>query len=137
MKNVRTLKYYRWLSYILQAYRCPFCHKCYRREYFFNTNVEYCESVSMIFCFDLILARSYWNCSSMENLRCRNSAVSAVMMKWFYETVWSSLKASCWQKPPVEAHKIHLPFSCKRWTSSKIIRLDLSVKLRLYPNMKI
>ena len=44
---------------VLQAYRCPLCDKCYRREYFFNTNVEYCESVSMIFCFDLILARSY------------------------------------------------------------------------------
>ena len=29
-------------------------------------------------CFDLILARSYWNCSTMENLRCINSAVSAV-----------------------------------------------------------
>ena len=29
-------------------------------------------------CFDLILARSYWNCSTMENLRCLNSAVSAV-----------------------------------------------------------
>ena len=30
---------------VLQAYRCPLCDKCYRREYFFNTNVEYCESV--------------------------------------------------------------------------------------------
>ena len=30
---------------VLQAYRCPFCDKCYTREYFFNTNVEYCESV--------------------------------------------------------------------------------------------
>ena len=29
----------------LQTYRCPLCDKCYRREYFFNTNVEYCESV--------------------------------------------------------------------------------------------
>ena len=28
--------------------------------------------------FDLILARSYSNCSTMENLRCLNSAVSAV-----------------------------------------------------------
>ena len=28
--------------------------------------------------FDLILARSYWNCSTMENLRYLNSAVSAV-----------------------------------------------------------
>ena len=28
--------------------------------------------------FDLVLARSYWNCSTMENLRCLNSAVSAV-----------------------------------------------------------
>ena len=30
---------------VLQAYRCPLCEKCYRREHFFNTNVEYCESV--------------------------------------------------------------------------------------------
>ena len=30
---------------VLQAYRCPLCVKCSRREYFFNTNVEYCESV--------------------------------------------------------------------------------------------
>ena len=30
---------------VLQAYRCPLCDKCYRREYFFITNVEYCESV--------------------------------------------------------------------------------------------
>ena len=30
---------------VLQAYRCPLCDKFYRREYFFNTNVEYCESV--------------------------------------------------------------------------------------------
>ena len=28
--------------------------------------------------FDLILARSYWNCSTMENLRCLNSAASTV-----------------------------------------------------------
>ena len=30
---------------VLQAYRCPLCDKRYRREYFFNTNVEYCKSV--------------------------------------------------------------------------------------------
>ena len=30
---------------VLQAYRCPLCDKCYRREYFFNANMEYCESV--------------------------------------------------------------------------------------------
>ena len=30
---------------VLQAYRCPLCDKCYRREFFVNTNVEYCESV--------------------------------------------------------------------------------------------
>ena len=28
--------------------------------------------------FDLILARSYWSCSTMENLRCFNSVVSTV-----------------------------------------------------------
>ena len=30
---------------VLQAYTCPLCDKCYRRECFFNTNVEYCVSV--------------------------------------------------------------------------------------------
>ena len=32
---------------VLQAHSCPLCDKCYRREreYLFNTNVEYCESV--------------------------------------------------------------------------------------------
>ena len=30
---------------ILQACRCPLCDKVYRREYFFNKHVEYCESV--------------------------------------------------------------------------------------------
>ena len=60
---------------VLQAYRCPLCGKCYRREYFFNTNVEYFESLSLVWSF------------SCENLRCTNSAVSAVMVKWFYKTV--------------------------------------------------
>ena len=36
---------------------------------------------------------------------------------------------------PLETHEIHLPFSCKRWTLTKIIRLDLSGKLRLYRNI--
>ena len=30
---------------VLQAGRCPLCDKVYRREYFFNKHVEYCESV--------------------------------------------------------------------------------------------
>ena len=30
---------------VLQAYRCPFCNKFNRREYFFNKDVEHCESV--------------------------------------------------------------------------------------------
>ena len=30
---------------VLQAYRCPLCDKCFRRDYFFNKHVEYCESV--------------------------------------------------------------------------------------------
>ena len=25
--------------------RCPLCDKCYRREYFLNANMKYCESV--------------------------------------------------------------------------------------------
>ena len=32
-------------SGVLQACRCLFCDKCYRREYFFNKKLEYCESV--------------------------------------------------------------------------------------------
>ena len=32
-------------SGVLLAYRCPLCDKCYRKEYLFNKNVEYCESV--------------------------------------------------------------------------------------------
>ena len=31
--------------------------------------------------FGLILARRYWNCFSIENVRCFNYAASAVMMK--------------------------------------------------------
>ena len=30
---------------VLEAYRLPLCDKCFRREYFFNKHVEYCESV--------------------------------------------------------------------------------------------
>ena len=30
---------------LLQAYRCPLCDKCFRRDYSFNKHVEYCESV--------------------------------------------------------------------------------------------
>ena len=30
---------------VLQAGRCPLCDNVYRREYFFNKHVEYCESV--------------------------------------------------------------------------------------------
>ena len=82
----------------LQAYRCPLCDKCYRRDYFFNTNVEYCESVRYDFfsCevvvnnlkekkppaqvnrnrLDLILASRYWNSSTMENLSCLNPLLS-------------------------------------------------------------
>ena len=29
---------------VLQAYGCPLCSKCFRRDYFFNKHVEYCES---------------------------------------------------------------------------------------------
>ena len=28
---------------VLKAYRCPVSDKCYRRKYFFNKHVEYCE----------------------------------------------------------------------------------------------
>ena len=28
---------------VQQAYRCPLCDNFYRREYFFNKHVEYCE----------------------------------------------------------------------------------------------
>ena len=30
---------------VLQAYRCPLCDKCCRREYLFHKHVEYCKSV--------------------------------------------------------------------------------------------
>ena len=30
---------------VLQAFRCPLCAKCSRREYIFNKHLEYCESV--------------------------------------------------------------------------------------------
>ena len=30
---------------VLQAYRYPLSDKCYRAEYFFNANVEYCELI--------------------------------------------------------------------------------------------
>ena len=32
-------------SEVLQAYICPVCDRCYKREYFFNEHVEYLESV--------------------------------------------------------------------------------------------
>ena len=48
--------------------------------------------------FDLILARRYWNCSTMENLRCPNCAVFIVIMKKYYKTVWSSIKSNCLTK---------------------------------------
>ena len=31
--------------YVLQVCRYPLCDKCYRREYFFNKHLEYCESI--------------------------------------------------------------------------------------------
>ena len=30
---------------VLQAYTCPLCDKYFRRDYFFNKHVEYCQSV--------------------------------------------------------------------------------------------
>ena len=33
---------------VLKAYRCPLCSKCFRRDYFFNKHVEYCESVRLV-----------------------------------------------------------------------------------------
>ena len=33
-------------SGVLQAFRCPLCDKCFRRDHFFNKHVEYCESVN-------------------------------------------------------------------------------------------
>ena len=48
--------------------------------------------------FDLILASRYWKFSTKENLRYFNSDVSAVMMKQFYETLSSNIKAFCLKK---------------------------------------
>ena len=95
---------------VLQTYGCPLSDKCFMREYFCNKHVEYCESVK--YCeslvndlreqkfflaqmnrnrFDLILAWSYWNCSTMENLRCLNSAFSTanelILLKQFGEAI--------------------------------------------------
>ena len=33
--------------WVLQAYRCPLCDKCFRRQYFFNKYVEYRESIEI------------------------------------------------------------------------------------------
>ena len=33
---------------VLQSCRCLLCNKCYRREYFFNEHLEYCESVRLV-----------------------------------------------------------------------------------------
>ena len=41
------------------------------------------------------------------------------------------------KKNPVETHEIHLFFSWKRWMPTEIIRLELSVKLWVYPNIEI
>ena len=68
----------------------------------FATNVKYCESVSMTFScvslvnnfkekklfpaqmikyrFELILARYYWDCSTIGNLRCLNFAASEIIL---------------------------------------------------------
>ena len=64
--------------------------------------------------FDLILGRSYWNCSTMEDLRWLNSAAFAVnelillkqrraARKLFLDKVETAL----------ETHEIHLPLSYK------------------------
>ena len=35
-------------SGVLQAYRYSLCDKCFRRDYFFNKHVEYCEYVKQV-----------------------------------------------------------------------------------------
>ena len=65
--------------------------------------------------FDLILARSYWNCSTMENLRCLSSAVSAVNEIILLNQCGAAKKLfSDKVETALETHEIHLPFSCKR-----------------------
>ena len=65
--------------------------------------------------FDLILARSYWNCSTMENLRCLSSAVSAVNEIILLNQCGAARKLfSDKVETALETHEIHLPFSCKR-----------------------
>ena len=32
-------------SHILQASRCPLCYKCYKRDCFFNKDMEHCNSI--------------------------------------------------------------------------------------------
>ena len=65
--------------------------------------------------FDLILARSSWNCSTMENLRCLSSAVSAVNEIILLNQCGAARKLfSDKVETALETHEIHLPFSCKR-----------------------
>ena len=87
-------------SDVLQACRCPLCEKCYMREYIFNKHLEYWESYREVWLFlwvnnlkerqlfsnqmnrnrlDLILARRYYNCFTIENLRCLNSAANEII----------------------------------------------------------
>ena len=58
--------------------------------------------------FDLILGRSYWNCSIMDNVRCLNAVNEIILLnhcgaarKLFSDKVETAL----------ETHEIHLPFS--------------------------
>ena len=65
--------------------------------------------------FDLIFGRSYWNCSTMENLRCLNSDVSAVNEIILLNQCEAAKKLfSDKVETALETHEIHLPFSCKR-----------------------
>ena len=65
--------------------------------------------------FDLILGRSYWNCSTMDNVRCLNSAVSAVNKIILSNQCGAARKLfSDKVETALETHEIHLPFLCKR-----------------------
>ena len=80
------------------AYRCPVSKKCCRRVYFFNNHVGYCKTGKHDFScasqvnnlkdwkffshqmsrnrFDPVLTKRDWNCPTIQNLICLNSAAN-------------------------------------------------------------
>ena len=75
-------------------------------------------------CLDLVPATSYWNCSTMENLRCLNSVVSAVIELILLKKFGAARK--------LFLDKVETTLETRKTlneTSTKIIMLELSRKL--------